>query len=401
MKQQCVILAVILLIRIPAFAQPCLPQGITFIRQAQIDSFPITNPNCSEIQGLVYITGNNITNLNGLSSIVSVGADLYIRNTSALTNLSGLNNLTTVGNEISIGGNALLNSLDGLGGLEFVGYAFELDYNPSLNNLDGLNSLAFIGGYLMINDNSSLIGLSGPNALTTIGGTLNISNNPLLNSLSGLDNLTSTGDGLILSQNSSLTSLEGLSNLSMIGGSLTIGQNPVLSSLESLSALTSIEGGLWIQDNHILYSLAGLDNINANSITDLTISDNDSLSMCEVLSVCSYLSTPNGNVVVQGNSAGCNNVAEIETACQAISTPEKDLPATFLIYPNPADQKIFISSDYKGKINEVNIYNETRGLLLKNQPASNSIDVSILPAGFYIVELVLTQSIIRRKLVIK
>lgn len=376
MKTWIVLFAGILLLRIPAFAQPCVPLGITFATQAQIDSFQVAYPNCTEIQGLVYITGNNINNLNGLSSIVSVGTDLYIRNTSSLTDLSGLNNLTSVGNEISIGGNALLNSLDGLGGLSYVGYAFELDYNPSLNNLDGLNSLAFIGGYLMINDNSSLMSLSGLNALITIGGALNISRNPILPNPGGLENLTSTGDGLILSQNSSMT------------------------SLESLSALTSIGGTIWIQDNHILYSLAGLDNINANSITDLTISDNDSLSACEVLSVCNYLSSPYGNVVVQNNSAGCNNVAEIETACQAISTPENDLSATFLIYPNPADRTISFSSDHTGKINQVNICNEKGISLLKIQPASNFIDVSILPAGFYMVELEFNQSIIRRKLVI-
>ena len=399
MKQQCVILAVILLIRIPVIAQPCLPQGITFSTQAQIDSFPFTHPNCTEIQGIVYITGNDITNLNGLSSIVSVGTDLYIRNTSSLTDLSGLNNLISVGNEISIGGNALLNSLDDLGGLAYVGYAFELDYNPSLNNLDGLNSLAFIGGYLMINDNSSLMSLSGLNALITIGGGLNISRNPILTNPGGLENLTSTGDGLILSQNSSLTSLEGLSNLSIIGGSLAIGQNPVLSSLESLSALTSIGETLWINDNNSLHTLTGLDNINANSIADLTISDNDSLSTCEVLSVCSYLSSPNGNVVVQNNSAGCNNVAEIETACRAISTPEKDLSASFLIYPNPADQIISIPSDLKGKIKEVNFYNENGVRLLNIHQGLENIDVSLLPKGFCIVEFLLNESIIRKKLV--
>ena len=373
MKIRSVLFAGILFLGHPAFAQPCLPQGITFNTQAQIDSFPITNPNCSEIQGVVYITGSDITNLNGLSSIVSVGTDLYIRNTSALASLSGLNNLTHVGHEISIGNNALLTSLDGLGGLAFIGYAFELEYNPSLINLDGLNSLTSIGGYLKITDNSALMSLSGLNALSTIGGTLNISNNPLLHSLSGLENLTSTGDGLILSMNSSLT------------------------SLDSLSALTSIGGTLWIQDNHLLRGLAGLDNIDANSITDLTISDNDSLSTCEVLSVCKYLSSPNGNVVVQNNSAGCNDAAEIESACQAISTPEKVFPGSFIIFPNPADQMLFFPMDYLGKINQVNFYNKNGSGLYNIHPVSNRVDVSLLPTGFYIAEFISDTSIIRKK----
>jgi hypothetical protein len=378
MKQQCAFLFVILLLRIPVIAQPCIPQGITFNTQAQIDSFPITHPNCSEIQGIVYITGNDITNLNGLSSIVSVGSDLYIRNTSSLMSLSGLNNLTSVGNELSIGNNALLNSLEGLGGLEFVGYALELDINPSLNNLNGLNSLTYIGGYLLISGNGSLVNLTGLDSLGSVGSGVNITGNSLLNNLSGLNNLNSTGGGLMLTQNYSLTSLEGLSNLSMIGGTL------------------------WINDNNSLHSLIGLDNITANSITDLTISDNDSLSTCEILSVCSYLSSLNGNVIVQNNSAGCNNETEIESACQSISTLENEESGSFLIYPNPANQMISIPSGYKGKIMGVNFYNENGFRLLNIHPGSESIDVSLLPKGFYIAEFLLkNETILRKKLVIK
>ncbi len=36
-------------------AQSCLPQGITFSTQNQIDSFPINYPNCTVIEGEVTI----------------------------------------------------------------------------------------------------------------------------------------------------------------------------------------------------------------------------------------------------------------------------------------------------------------------------------------------------------
>ena len=36
-------------------SQGCLPQGIIFISQAQIDSFPINYPNCTKIEGRVNI----------------------------------------------------------------------------------------------------------------------------------------------------------------------------------------------------------------------------------------------------------------------------------------------------------------------------------------------------------
>lgn len=54
-------------------AQPCLPNGITFNTQTQIDSFQIIYPNCTEIEGGVVIEGNDITNLDGLNVITSIG----------------------------------------------------------------------------------------------------------------------------------------------------------------------------------------------------------------------------------------------------------------------------------------------------------------------------------------
>ena len=53
-------------------SQSCLPEGIIFETQAQIDSFQILHPNCTEIEGGVEINGDDITNLNGLNVLTSV-----------------------------------------------------------------------------------------------------------------------------------------------------------------------------------------------------------------------------------------------------------------------------------------------------------------------------------------
>ena len=55
------------------FAQPCLPEGITFNTQEEIDNFQTNYPNCTEIEGGVKIEGNDITNLDGLNVITSIG----------------------------------------------------------------------------------------------------------------------------------------------------------------------------------------------------------------------------------------------------------------------------------------------------------------------------------------
>jgi len=61
------------LLTVNIFSQPCLPEGITFSTQEQIDNFQTNYPNCTEIEGGVMITGNDITNLDGLSVITSIG----------------------------------------------------------------------------------------------------------------------------------------------------------------------------------------------------------------------------------------------------------------------------------------------------------------------------------------
>ena len=96
-------------------SQGCLPQGIIFITQAQIDSFPINYTNCKKIEGQVNIgiaekdisnrkgtanprTGDGpIINLNGLSALTSIGSDLLIFANIDLKSLTGLNNLISIG----------------------------------------------------------------------------------------------------------------------------------------------------------------------------------------------------------------------------------------------------------------------------------------------------------------
>jgi hypothetical protein len=161
----------------------CLPQGIEFKFQTQIDSFQINYPNCTEIDGDVIISWNNyITNLNGLSVLTSIGGNLIISYTTALTSLNGLENLISIGQSLSIGQNAALTSLT------------------------GLENLTSIGGDLHLMMNDTLQSLSGLVGLTSIGGGLAIFMNLSLNSLSGLDNINAGSiTDLYIYQNASLS----------------------------------------------------------------------------------------------------------------------------------------------------------------------------------------------------
>lgn len=158
------ILIIALLAIHSAMAQGCLPEGITFTHQIQIDSFPTKYPNCSEIIGNLVINGVSINSLENLNQITAIGGGLYI-GYSYLIDLTGLNNL------ISVGG------------------AFGVGYNDVLLNLNGLDSLKSIGNYLYIQDNNKLMNLNGLDSLSYLGGYVSIAGNPELTNLYGIGNI--------------------------------------------------------------------------------------------------------------------------------------------------------------------------------------------------------------------
>jgi len=136
--------------------------------------------------GYTIVTGDVIvepsipttfSNLNGLSSLTSIGGSLLITKTIGLQNLSDLRNLSTVGHDIS------------------------LSFNQGLTSI-GLENLSSVGNYVFINYNENLIDLEGLTKLRSNGGKpdLSIWNNvklkdfcaikPLLNDFTGIFSVT-------------------------------------------------------------------------------------------------------------------------------------------------------------------------------------------------------------------
>ena len=332
------------------FSQSCLPNGITFKNQQEVDDFPSNHPGCTEIEGNVSIGINwwlstDISNLDSLAQITAIGGDLEIKFNPALTSLVGLNNLNSIGKSLQISNNDALTSLAELNNLNSIGFSLIIKDNATLTSLAGLNNLNSIVGYFHISNNDALTSLAGLDSLNSIGGDfslkdngalaslagldnlnsigyLHIHNNDTLASLTGLENLNSIGEGLRISDNAILTSLAGLSNLNSIGGGLTIKDNTILASLAGLNNLNSIGGRLHISGNDALTSLSEIQNINPNtiqsqysSIKDLSIYDNPNLSECAVQSICDFLGQSVKTKDIHDNMTGCKSVEEIIDAC--------------------------------------------------------------------------------------
>jgi hypothetical protein len=365
--------------------QACLPGGITFTTQQQVNAFQTNYPGCKQIEGDVTIYGYNITNLNGLSILNSIGGNLNIECNEVLTSLTGLNNLTYIGGSLNITGNLLLISTEGLQNVSYIGGDLLVANNLSLADLSGMNALASINGDLWIDDNHSLSGLTGLSALVSVAGAVKIYSNDALLNLSGLESLTSIGGGLAIG---------GLGHLGGIG-------NNSLANIQALNSLTSVGGSITIGYNIVLTSLSGLDNINEGSVTGLSIFNNDTLSDCEVAGICKYLSNPTGAIYISDNAPGCNSLEELEEGCLLNSVVTARNIDKFSLYPNPSPDYIIIETPSTPDTWHLSLA-DLRGREIIRCEINNSyaeISITGLPAGIYFARITNDRTFMTKKFV--
>ena len=134
----------------------------------------------------------------------------------------------------------------------------------------------------------------------------------------------------------------------------------------------------------------GLDNIDATSITDLSIAFNSLLSECEVQSVCDYLASPNGLVDISNNMVGCNSQAEVEEVCY-VGISDQPSYSQLTTYPNPFTTSTTIEYELYTICNiQYTVYNMMGEMVFYSQenmlpPGRHKITWSPghLPAGLY------------------
>ncbi len=293
----------LLLISIFSFdlsAQNCLPSGITFSSQSQVDNFATDYPGCTVIQGPVIIekpvsnllglnqltsigglilevNHKNLVNFEGLENLTSINGCFEIEYNVALTSLTGLENLVSINGSLVIGKSEKLTDLSGLESLNSISIDLHIWRNDSLRNLSGLESLNSVGGRIFIDRNEVLTSMNGLESLSSVGGNVLIDRNDDLISINSLDNLTTIGGNLDIWRNNGLTNLNNLQNLTSVGGNLDIWKNDNLTTLDALENLTSVGGYCKISDNDGLTILNGLQNLNAIG-EDLRITYNFALT---------------------------------------------------------------------------------------------------------------------------
>lgn len=252
------------------YAQTCLPEGITFTTQEQIDDFQTNYPGCTEVLGTVSIESDQIYNLEGLSNLTSIFGDLYIgqgilvTGSPQIVSLSGLENLTYLGDELRITNCDNLLSLDALESLETIENNISIQANDSLNNLIGFHNLNEIKD-LLLNGNDNLESLEGLENITKMSEGIGIWNNPILESIAALSSLD-TVRLVSIENNESLLSLNGLEGIDYFGtnnsiGALIVIGNDALLNLEGLPPLETLFLHVIIANNSNMNSLSGLENV--------------------------------------------------------------------------------------------------------------------------------------------
>lgn len=362
MKNLTLFIVLACFIQSTATSQSCLPQGIRFISQEQINNFQHDYPNCTKIEGTVSFNGEDIINVNGLQNLTAIEGNLFI---------DGFTNRVPS-----------LTSLKGFKNLKSIGGSFRVSQTLSLADLTGLEKLTSIGGQLMI----GVIGFKSTNS--TDG-------NCALKSLAGLDNLSSVGKGVCIGHNKSLESLKGLENLTSVGGDLVIDRNKKIKDLDALQNLTFVDGNIKIIQNLNLENIDGISNINPENIQDLKISNNPLLAFCETNSFCTFLEELEGDILISKNAEGCNNDEEVMKACGHTTPNNAEFSADiFSSHPNPFTSFTTITfvlelpttiqlkiSNYLGKQIQVDEFSLAEG---KHEIIW---DASSLPSGIYICTL--------------
>jgi hypothetical protein len=426
MKKPPLVLAA-LLISFRLVSQSCLPAGIDFNTQAQVDNFQADYPGCTQVEGGVEINGDDITNLDGLSVLTSIGTYLYLTNNDNLNDLSGLASLSTIGGALLISTNSSLVSLAGLENVTAVAADVFISNNPVLSDISALaninaanvTELRITGNVALATcDNTFICNYLGdPNGKVIIYNNAPGCNNPpeiaadcgiTLGCLpfgnynfytqADIDGFQGTYpgcyelEGTVKISGADITSLQGLNVVTSINGSLEIHNNIQLQSLAGLDSMVLINGALTIVGNTILTDISALGSIDTAALTFLGINNNPALAECNIQSFCDYLFGPFGSAHynIMGNADGCKTRDEVMLACtvgvEEISWAEE---SHFLITPNPASTKITIETLEISSQFLISIFNLSGQEVIRqtSEETSTIIDISNLNPGVYFVRL--------------
>ncbi len=156
-----------------------------------------------------------------LDGVVTVNGSIQINRTD-LTDLNFMACVQEVTGEVTIFGNEQLTNVDGLWSLTSVGTDFIFSENTGITDFNGLPNITGIDRNLIMKNNDSLQTISGFHSLVGVEGNLTIQNNDALTSIDGLGGLQLVNGVLAITANPSLCQ----SSIICVGEGITVPAMP-------------------------------------------------------------------------------------------------------------------------------------------------------------------------------
>jgi hypothetical protein len=127
---------------------PCLPFGnYNFFTQADIDDFQLNYPGCTELAGVVKISGSGITSLDDLNVLNAINGSLEIHTNPQLASLAGLDSLDLISGAVTIVGNSLLTDITALSFIDTSSITFlGINNNPILSACEVQSVCDYLSG---------------------------------------------------------------------------------------------------------------------------------------------------------------------------------------------------------------------------------------------------------------
>ena len=364
----------------------CLSGGITFSTQGQIDSFGINYPNCNYIGGDVMIKGNtstSITNLVGLLGVEAIFGRLTIQDNDMLSYLNGLEHLEIVDNGLDINNNGLINLYAGIG-FRYINGDLIVRNNDLIIELhglyniapEGINDLQIYGNSMLRYCNISLICLylgyepSNPYWIpfphpnpTLIADNASGCNDPLEVAVS-----MSYGDGCSVVLPIELTHFQA-----------QIKQKTTLLTWQTATETHNYGFEIQRSKDGTTWQKIGWQDGQGDSQTahDYTHTDENPLSGTSYYRL---------KQIDFDGAFSYSDIVKVDYASSGIS-----------IYPNPVKNTLHIADLNDNTIQNITIFDQMgRQILLQN-----TLDVSALSSGVYIIQVVLDSGVFSDRFIVK
>jgi photosystem II stability/assembly factor-like uncharacterized protein len=111
--------------------------------------------------------------------------------------------------------------------------------------------------------------------------------------------------------------------------------------------------------------------------------------------------SPDNTIYLQCKNLSSQPYQLFKSINPIVTTEEHFINSEIIIFPNPTKEKLSILTNRVVKIKHIVIYNLNGQKIIAGMPTENTIDVSKLNSGLYIVELELDNEIVRKKIIVE